>query len=218
MFNFYFFAKFIYIYHIWKYLLAMKPEKNNILNANIIPHNSEISQLWENFRKGDRASYEIIYKEYFFHLQKYGLKICSDREIVNDSLQDLFFDIWETRQNLKATDSIMYYLSASLRRRIIRQMKKNKKFLQSDDIPKMHPLINSSAEDRMISNEIELEQKQKVHKMMKALSKRQRQAIHLKFFSNKENQQISQQMNITLEGVYVTISKALSSLKKKFQK
>jgi DNA-directed RNA polymerase specialized sigma24 family protein len=46
------------------------------------------------------------------------------------------------------------------------------------------------------------------------LTKRQRQAVHLKFFENLKNEEIAERMSIGTEAVYNLISKSLVVLRK----
>ena len=60
-----------------------------------IPSEREYWQgIWEKFKYGDQKAFEIIYNEYVDVLFAYGSKITCDKSLVEDSIQDLFIDIY----------------------------------------------------------------------------------------------------------------------------
>jgi DNA-directed RNA polymerase specialized sigma24 family protein len=103
---------------------------------------------------------------------------------------------------------------ASIKRKLIRHLDGNLKTLNNhiqytrdfaDDLP--------SQESVLIDDEIKSEMKFKVSNGMELLSKRQREAIHLKFYKNLDTDQISEQMNINAQSVYNLIFGALRLMK-----
>lgn len=83
------------------------------------PYLQDDQHLWDDFRNGCENSYALIYQSHFYSLYSYGLKICGEREVVKDCIQDLFVYIWRNREKLTTTNSIKYYLYKSLKRRLI---------------------------------------------------------------------------------------------------
>src|SRR5690606_40649004 len=75
-------------------------------------------ELWRQFKAGDESAYIIIYQKYFRILYRFGVKISNNPEMVKDCIQDLFIDLWNNKKQLSDTDSITFYLWASLKRKI----------------------------------------------------------------------------------------------------
>jgi RNA polymerase sigma factor (sigma-70 family) len=65
----------------------------------------------------------------------------------------------------------------------------------------------------LIMNEVQSEMNIKVANTLHLLSKRQREAIQLKFYKNLDTDQISEQMNINSQSVYNLIFGALRVMK-----
>jgi RNA polymerase sigma-70 factor (ECF subfamily) len=72
--------------------------------------------LWDMFRKGDNEALTVIYSENVKKLYLYGLKLTSNRSIIEDSIHDLFSDLTRNKKNLGDTDNIHYYLIKSFKR------------------------------------------------------------------------------------------------------
>src|SRR6056297_2450614 len=81
-------------------------------------------KIWNDFRKGEDYALSRIYFSHVQILFRYGKKFTQDDELIRDTIQDLFFDLIRTRNNLGETDNICYYLMTSFRRKLARTMKK----------------------------------------------------------------------------------------------
>ncbi len=171
------------------------------------------TQLWCAFKSGDESAYIVIYQTYFRVLYRYGSKICADPEVVKDCIQDLFIDLWSRRTHLADTDSVTFYLWASLKRRILKAIAKAERSSHNPSHHLLH-IDEQDAEKVVISEEIAFEQRERIALAMHQLSKRQREAIQLKFYQNLNNEQIAQKMSIQVEAVYNLVSKALSLVRK----
>lgn len=178
------------------------------------PSNSEAA-LWRQFKAGDESAYVIIYQKYFRILYRYGIKISNDPEMIKDCIQDLFIDLWNNKRQLSDTDSITYYLWASLKRRIYKVLVKEGRESKAV-IEKFAENHDWDIQEEIIMGEMAYEQRQRITKAMLQLSKRQQEAIQLKFYHNLSNEEIAQKMSIKVEGVYNLISKALSFFRKAF--
>ena len=169
--------------------------------------------LWHQFKAGDESAYIIIYQKNFRILYRYGIKVSNDPEMVKDCIQDLFVDLWNNKKQLSDTDSITFYLWASLKRKIhkvlIKEGQESKAVME-----KMAENQEGDIQEEMIMGELAFEQRQRITKAMLQLSKRQQEAIQLKFYQNLSNEEIAQKMYIKVEGVYNLISKALSFFRK----
>jgi len=172
-------------------------------------------ELWRQFKAGDESAYVFIYQKYFRILYRYGIKISNDPEMVKDCIQDLFIDLWNNKKKLSDTDSIIFYLWASLKRRIYKALVKEGQESKAV-IEKFAEHHDWDIQEEIIMEEMTFEQRQRITKAMLQLSKRQQEAIQLKFYHNLSNEEIAQQMSIKVEGVYNLISKALSLFRKTF--
>lgn len=52
--------------------------------------------LWQEFKKGSESAFAKIYEDYASGLYSYGLKVVYNKELVKDSIQDLFVEIWSS--------------------------------------------------------------------------------------------------------------------------
>lgn len=167
--------------------------------------------LWDSFRRGEEQALITIYNRNIKALFNYGMKFFNEREIIKDSIQELFIELWKNRENLGDTDSVKYYLFTSLRRKIVRTKSKfNFRMLRiQDDMD----IETSPIESELIERELDSDRKEKLAFLINRLTKRQRLVIHLRYFEEMEYDEIAGLLNLNKQTIYNLISKAIESLK-----
>jgi RNA polymerase sigma factor (sigma-70 family) len=164
---------------------------------------------WSLFLKGDKHAFSEIYLSCHDDLFRYGIKLTRDPEMVNDCIQNLFLKLWKNHNNLKPVRDIKPYLFRSLRNHIIDIMELKKHTLPIDhDIEEMF-VMEFTAEDFMISKQVEKEMQEKVIHLLNQLSPRQRHAIYLRYFEELEFETIAQIMDMQVQSVRNSISRGL---------
>jgi len=174
---------------------------------------------WEKFRGGDQKAFSEIYQNFIQPLYSYSMGITSDKELIKDCLHDLFVELWKNHSNLGSTTSVKFYLMASIKRKLIRQLDGKLKSLNHYTNYSIENIENyQSQEFNMIKTEGEFCTNRLLNGSLSKLSKRQREAISLKYFQNMETDQISDCMKINHQSVYNLIFGALRILKSNLSK
>ncbi|MDF9796367.1 RNA polymerase sigma factor (sigma-70 family) [Catalinimonas alkaloidigena] len=171
-------------------------------------------RLWEEFRLGDRASYQKLYSLYLTDLYNYGYKIIPNRAVVTDQIQDLFIDLWKYKEGLSEVKSIKSYLYRSLRNRIIKEVSQNKYIFSDMEATYANSQVVLPFENKIIESQTQSETIKKLDKAFIALSKRQREVINLLFYEKLSYEEVADIMSINLRSVYTLAWKALSVLRK----
>ncbi|WPP50766.1 RNA polymerase sigma factor [Catalinimonas niigatensis] len=172
---------------------------------------SEEVKIWKGFQKGDRKAFAQIYQAHFSALYNYGYRFCADESLAKEGVQELFVKLWNRKENLNIPASVRYYLIKSLRRTLLDMQKKQAKFC---DLPENdHSLSEHSSEFLLIKERAIEEQNQFLEEAMDTLSKRQKEAIYLKFYENLSYEEVSSAMSLTVKSVYNLISKAVEVLR-----
>jgi RNA polymerase sigma factor (sigma-70 family) len=174
------------------------------------------SQLWESFKKGDQETFSLIYEQYIDELLIYGYRITNNKQLIKDSIQDLFLGLWNSRERISGTDSIRFYLFRSLRNRILRNIEKQKEISVSD-ISFYHNVAELSIEDSLIDSEQESQTATTLRNAIAKLSKRQQEVIQLRYYHNFSNPQICEIMHISNQSVRNLLSKSLLQLRESLE-
>ena len=170
-------------------------------------------ELWEAFKKCDKSAFEQIYRTHAPLLLNYGSKISRSLSLVEDSIQDLFVELWKSRSRLSSTTSVKFYLFKALRFKIYR----NQDLMQVDTTEPVEDHLymfkSSSHEDVYIELEIQSEQMKHLRDTLDKLPARQREAINLRYFHNFSNEEIATIMGINYQSACKFIYAGLGNLK-----
>ena len=181
----------------------------------IITKFTEDSMLWQSLKRSERAAYEILLKKYYTIVLNYGVRFYRDKEFVKDCVQDLFIEIWNRREYLADVVSIKSYLLQSIRKNIIRESSRLKWFREADKISDDHDFdVEFDIETYLISREVENELLQKLRFELDKLTKRQREAIFLRFNQDLSYEEIAIIMDINYRSVVNLIHEAIKAIRK----
>jgi RNA polymerase sigma factor (sigma-70 family) len=173
-------------------------------------------QLWLQLKKGDEQALKFIYDEHIDNLGNYARKFSSDSALIEDAIHDLFVLIWNKRETLGMTDSIIKYLCVSLRRDLIRRIQKEQQDVSFDNGLEYKYDFQLTQEDIMVAAEQSTEHSKKLAQGMENLSSRQKEAIYLKFYEEMSYDEICEVMGINYQSVRNLISKGLLELRNYF--
>ena len=172
------------------------------------------AQLWEAFRDGDARALSTLFEMHYDALYHYGLKLTGDEELVKDCIQNLFQKLWRRREGLRAVQVVKAYLFKALRRHLgdeTKLLKKHRHLLPTytDSFE-----VTYSHEEFLIAQQGDAEQSARLLAALNQLSKRQREALYLKFFDGFSYERIAEVMSLNVQSVRNLIFNALQTLRK----
>jgi RNA polymerase sigma-70 factor (ECF subfamily) len=145
---------------------------------------------WSRFKSGDRYAFEEICSEFIDDLFAYGIKISNNRELVKDSIQDLFIDLYRYKIDLKKPESMEFYLFKSLKRIILKKLKKNRKTESFEETDSVEFDLTLDIEQRFIQLESDMVIRQKMQQVLNDLKPKSRELLFYKFNSNLSYEEI----------------------------
>ena len=185
-----------------------------MVNQKVNSNNVDDALLWQAFKRGERSAFETLLQQYYPMLLNYGVRFYRDKEFVKDSVHDLFVEIWNRREHLSDVVSVKSYLLQALRKNIIRESGRLKWFREADEISeKLNFDVEFNIETHFISREIETETLQKLQMELDKLTKRQREAIFLRFTQDLPYEEIASIMAINYRSVINLIHEAIKSIR-----
>jgi RNA polymerase sigma factor (sigma-70 family) len=182
------------------------------ISHNLIESNDE-EVLWLQMRQGNHSAYQKLYLAYVDDLYRYGCMVIREKCLVEDTIHDIFADIWSSRKNLGEVQSVRLYLFSSFKRRLLRKFKKENRTSLMPDIEAHAFEIVPSLLDEQIEH---IDQKILVQKMQKYvghLSPRQREIIYLRFYQNLSYTEIAKLLKLDQKYTYNLASKAFQVLR-----
>lgn len=174
---------------------------------------TEAPERWDAFRAGDRAAFGQIYDQHIQDLLSYGYRITNDRQLIRDSIQDLFLHLWAQRENLSPTDSIKFYLYRSLRNRIIRNAGNSSTLATDLHLTPQDILAELPIENLWIAREKQQEQANKLRDAIDRLPKRQQEVIQLRYYHDFNADEIAELLEINNQSVRNLLHQAIGRLR-----
>lgn len=172
--------------------------------------------LWKRvINHDDRQALSTLFRKYYKPLLNYGLQLAPRKQLVKDSIQELFFTIWDKRERLSEIENVSSYLYSSLRRTLFRQVEIHQTWQKRDRsyFEETSREAQLNTEQRLVVEEIEKETKENLQEAFDNLNGHQKEAAFLKFYSGLSNDEVSEIMGVKKESVYNYIYRAISTLK-----
>lgn len=157
--------------------------------------------LWKAMQKGDKKAFEKMHEMYFDELFSFGKKLSSDHIITDECIQRLFVNLWEKKDRLAIPQNIKAYLLVSLRRLILKELERIKK---TDSIEKIQ-----TSEQPFSRNVPRHDLKSAIQR----LSRREQEILHLRYFQNVKNPEISEIMEISYQSTANLLQRAIKNLR-----
>ncbi|WP_373512661.1 RNA polymerase sigma factor [Persicitalea sp.] len=170
--------------------------------------------LWYSVRGGDEAAFEQLYRRYFQELFNYGKQFLHNEAAINDTIQDLFVDLWRTRRSLSQARSVKYYLMVSLRRKIHRTLRSGP-LVETDweTLPETLMPLQPSAEIDFTTKEEKVLQTEKLNAWLDQVPPRQREALILRYYYEMEYAEVADMLDIKEQTSRNLVQKALHRLR-----
>lgn len=173
------------------------------------------TDVWDQFRKGCPQAFSDIFHRHYRYLYNYGSKLTPDKDLIKDSIQELFIILWQSRSRLSATQSIKFYLLKSFRRHLIKALQANSK-IKGNHLPENYQFQTVfSCENDLIAQQSLNEQQQQLSEALNNLSPRQKEIIYLRFYSNLSYQEIAEITSLNYQSVRNYVHQAILALRKK---
>jgi RNA polymerase sigma-70 factor (ECF subfamily) len=167
-------------------------------------------------KNGDESAYKYLYDQYYSKLCRVSNFYVKDTFISENLVGDLFFAIWENREKLDIHESLNSYLFTSIRNRCFNYLKQAHvqrevsftKIQETQLIYSMH-----SENDLPVGILIEKELEDKIELSINHLPLQTKKVFQLKRREELSYEEISTQLNISVNTVKYHMKSALQTLR-----
>jgi RNA polymerase sigma-70 factor (ECF subfamily) len=167
--------------------------------------------LWDAYKQGDREAFSELFRKYYSPLYLYGHKIVQDPVLLEDCIQELFLELWKSRNQVVVV-SVKAYLFKSLKYKIFRALSHRK--IHPESILKEEMSFELSHDTLLIHKEEEQERAKQVVKAFEQLSNRQKEVIYLKYYLGLSYEEVSEIMEINYQVARNLLYLAIRAMKK----
>jgi len=164
--------------------------------------------LMEKIQQSDERAFRILFNRHWEALYVFAFSIIEDKTTAKDITQEVWISFWERRKKIK-NDNIKAYLYRSIRFRVYKELRDNKKL--NSQIELIENIISSTNTEDIINlsdtNSI-------VQHSISKLPPRSKEVFELSRFEGLSNQEISIKLGISKRTVETHISNSLKHLRR----
>ncbi len=184
--------------------------KKNITRTDMDPLATD---LLISLKNGDHAAMEYLYRMYWEVVLDAAYKRVRDEEIAQDITQEIFISVWENREKLNIDSSLEAWLKGAVRYKVINYIKSAivKEKYKEDILWLIDDQAVSPAENMLMLKDLN----KQLDMAMMDLPERMRLIFSMSRKQEKSAQEISVELNLSMQTVKNQISAALRLLRKK---
>ena len=166
------------------------------------------NDLFTRIKNDNKYAFEELFERYWEMLFRFCNGILGDEELCQDIIQEIFTDLWQRRKTLRI-ENVKAFLFQAVRNKVA-------KHIRHIQLKRKHLEVIAKLSGVGLSTEAIYELKelrQTIDEHLKALPNRCYQIFKLSRFEHYSNQEIAQQLNISIRTVETQISRAIKHLR-----
>lgn len=168
-------------------------------------------ELWTAALAGDRDAFGKLFKRHYSLLYQYGSKICTNTEVVEDCIQELFVELWQRKPSQEIL-SIKAYLLQALKFKLYKAFRHHRMVINIEGhTPESFEL---SHETFLINEQDDEERSKQVLEAINKLPVRQKEIIYLKIYKGLSYEEISEIMQLNYQVVRNLLCQSLKTFRK----
>ena len=178
------------------------------------PH-GELSDLWKKYHDGDSSAISALYRLYVHQLYNYGRQF-AEHAMVQDCIQDVFYELIRCRQSIKNVYSVKAYLFACLRNRILKQLKKMEN-QETKDLLRLRGDFEVDFSDALSEDcdSVTQEEASKLNAAFNQLTERQREVLLLFYYEKLSYKELTSVLRLgNINSARILMHRAIQSLRK----
>lgn len=162
--------------------------------------------------KRDEAAFELVFKTHYKNLYAYAFTILKDEEEAEETVQQVFFKLWERSEQLSIPGSVAAYLYRAVHNESLNFLK-HQKVKEGHRLHVAYSMKNKSEQPqgRMIKKELE----EKFREALNELPEQCRTVFQLSRFEDMKYRDIAGKLDISVKTVENHMGKALKILRTK---
>jgi RNA polymerase sigma-70 factor, ECF subfamily len=169
------------------------------------------SEITGRIRQGDIGTFESLFRSSYVSLVRYAKTLIKDHDASEEIVQDLFFRLWQNRENIKIESSLNGYLFRSVHNRCLH-------FLGHNRIVARHAEEMSANYEEVMENPSDIlqykELQEKIAGILDKLPERCGQIFYMNRFEGLKYHEIAERLSVSVKTVEANMGKALKAFRK----
>ena len=159
-------------------------------------------------RQGKADAYRYLFTEYYNWLCNYVFKLCQDRSLSEDIVQDALVNLWNKREGLVISASLRNYLFKTCHNQFLQHVRSQKVEFDTLDKIRWDVISEATLEDNLFDFRME-----KLHHLIDQLPPRCKEIFIQNKLEKKKYKEIAIDMGISIKTVENQMLKALQFLR-----
>ena len=173
--------------------------------------------IYEGIRKGNRAIFDSVFKEYYSGLCILAKDYVKSVDIAEEIVQEVFFNLWENHHKIHIKSSLKAYLYRCVHNLCINYLRQNnpqtKNSVQFEELENLSDLHFIEIEDHIFDIAYNEKLEQEFEKAIESLPEQCKNIFHMSRYENIPYPEIAKRLNISLSTVKTQMSRAMNKLR-----
>ena len=166
--------------------------------------------LVSRLRRGDERALEECYRQHGPHVRSYVNRFVR-RDEAEDVVQQVFFEVWRSRERIDPDRSLVGFLLGIARNRSIDHLRRQKNVIV--DVSDLRDLMGDEGSDLID----QLTWASEVRNGLDALNADQREALELAYFADLTQKEIAERLGVPIGTVKARMARGMRRLAEKIQ-
>jgi len=170
---------------------------------------------FKKIKEGDIGTFEMVFRQYYASLCTYAFGITGRKDISEEVVQDVFYNLWKGREQISILNSLKNYLYGAVRNHSLRYLEQRKvqetycEYVLNND-----PDIENSPQELLEYKELE----NAIQNILDKLPERRREIFRMYRMNGKKYKEIADFYSISVKTVEAEMTKAYQALRQGIEK
>lgn len=170
----------------------------------------EEHSLLSGLKRGNKEAFNRLFQAYYADLVLFGGNFVPEKEVVEDTVQNVFLRLWEEREQFAVETSLQSYLLKAVRNSCIDELRHRKIVRDYHSAAGYDtPLEEYDTENYILYSDLHARLRESLSK----LPEKAREAFELNRFEGLKYTEIAERLDVSQRTVEVRIGKALELLR-----
>jgi RNA polymerase sigma-70 factor (ECF subfamily) len=172
-------------------------------------------QQLRKIQKGDITSFEALFHQYYSGLCAYAQSLVGMKEVAEEVVQDVFFNIWKNRETLRIRQSLQSYLYRAAFNNSMMYLRKMRREHFMEDLSRPEPDMDGPDPSQVVQLD---EVSKLITQTLEGLPERTREIFRLNRQEGLKYREIAMKLSISEKTVEANMGKALKALRKSMER
>ena len=171
--------------------------------------NSDVNII-EGIQKGDFGAFENLFRKYHEELCNYAFQFFSDKDTVQEIVQDLFYKLWQKRDSITIHTSIRAYLYRAVYNNTLQVLREKNSLQSLDQMGSFEQRVTDDYNSPLQVKELNII----IQRTLKSMPDKVREIFEMSRFDGLKYREIAELLSISVKTVEANMGRALKLFRK----